>query len=107
MIRYQGVLYEYHYQCYLSCSQVFHQSEQMLSYRGIFYSQEIRSPGYSPEVSSSTPLLSKYRQWQQKRHQHQQRFHPRLVNRWSCYRRNLISNEPHAIAANIKLWKLG
>lgn len=114
MIRYQGVLYEYHYECYLSQTQDFHQAGQMLGYRGIFYSQEIRSPEYSPEVSPLTPPLSSYlnyrihhRHWQKNRHQHLLQFQPRLVSRWIYYRRGLITNEPDATAATVELWKLG
>lgn len=114
MIRYQGVLYEYHYECYLSQPQAFPQSGQMLGYRGIFYSQEIRSPRYSPEVSPSTPPLSNYlnyrihhRHWQQNQYQHLLQFQPRLVSRRIYCRRGSIGNKHDEIAATVNLWKLG
>lgn len=58
MIRYQGVLSKYHYQCYLSQTQAFHRSEQMLSYQGMC--NQDRPSGYSSEVSLLKPPLSNY-----------------------------------------------
>lgn len=59
MIRYQGVLSEYPYQCYQFQTQAFHRSGQMLSYQGM-YNQESQPSGYSSAVSLLKPPLSNY-----------------------------------------------
>lgn len=72
-LRYQGVLYEYDYECYLS--QIQAAPLLVLRYRGIFYSREIRSSDRSPAIKLSKPRSSGYFKyhlyrlgWHNKRH---------------------------------------
>lgn len=59
-LRYSSVLYEYRYECHTSQTELSSQSEQVLSYRGIFYSQELRSPKRAPEARPAKLLASNY-----------------------------------------------
>lgn len=104
-MRYQGVLYEYHYQYYWSQSQTFPQSVQLLGYRGIFYSSELQSSNRSPEASQPKHYRY-YLGWQKNRHQYLLRF-PNLLLSHIYYKRGFTKHGRCAIAANRKLWKLG
>lgn len=92
--RYRGVFYEYH----LSHTEAVFQS--VLDYQGVFYSREMQSSNYSPEISPvkltvSTRLNYKiyHHSWQKNHHQNLWRFQlASIYTRQACYKSQPVLN---------------